>query len=392
MTTRPDRCRAGAGCLPPAGRRARRARSRARGSRGRRRCTSGWPPTPSPTAVAAVVAGLRAATAPFDGTVVVLDAPPAVRAAGRRVGPGPGPGPDAPAQGRVRPRPPAVPRPLRRRDLMTDIPEPSPRSTPTGRRRPSWSPTACTAASACRPARPTCCGARRWTRPRGRIYLMQAGPRGRADDRRDGRALRRLPGLHGLRHRLPVRRAVRQADRGHPRAGRAPAPRARSPTGCSAGRSSRCSPTRGGCGCCAVRCGSTSAPACSGCVQRSGRAGPPLAVAGRDGGAGPAGAAGADRLPERVAARGEPRARSSGCSPAACSASSSPGQRRHGPGAGAEGCDVVIPRDAGLLRRAQRAQRPGGEAQRVRPADHRRLRGGRRRRTSSSTPPAAARR
>ena len=42
--------------------------------------------------------------------------------------------------------------------------------------------------------------------PRGRIYLMNAGAAGRAADAPSMvAALRRLPGLHGLRDRLPVR-------------------------------------------------------------------------------------------------------------------------------------------------------------------------------------------
>ena len=61
------------------------------------------------------------------------------------------------------------------------------------------------------------------------------------------RALRQLPGLHGLRDRLPVGRAVRPADRGHPRAGRAQL-RARSRASArSAGSCSRCSPTPAAC-------------------------------------------------------------------------------------------------------------------------------------------------
>ena len=42
---------------------------------------------------------------------------------------------------------------------------PAPHARPSTRtgRRPSWSPTACTAGSACPAARRTCCGARRWT-------------------------------------------------------------------------------------------------------------------------------------------------------------------------------------------------------------------------------------
>ena len=51
-----------------------------------------------------------------------------------------------------------------------------------------------------------------------------------------------LPGLHGVRDRLPVRRAVRPAHRGHPGPGGAPAPRGRAQNGCCAGRSSRLFP------------------------------------------------------------------------------------------------------------------------------------------------------
>src|SRR6185436_3941090 len=40
------------------------------------------------------------------------------------------------------------------------------------------------------------------------------GPRGRADDARNGAAHRQVPRLHGLRDRMPVRGPVRQADRG----------------------------------------------------------------------------------------------------------------------------------------------------------------------------------
>ena len=58
------------------------------------------------------------------------------------------------------------------------------------------------------------------------------------------RPLRQLPGLHGLRDRLPVGRAVRQADRGHTRAGRAQLGARRRRPLVRAGWSSRCSPTR----------------------------------------------------------------------------------------------------------------------------------------------------
>src|SRR5919197_1979346 len=53
----------------------------------------------------------------------------------------------------------------------------------------------------------------------------------RPDVRGAGAGLGQLPGLHGLRDRVPVGRAVRQAHRGHARAGRAPvgAPARRAP-------------------------------------------------------------------------------------------------------------------------------------------------------------------
>ena len=238
--------------------------------------------------------------------------------------------------------------------------------------------TACTAASACRPARPTCCGARRWTRPRGRIYLMQARARGRAADRRDGRALRRLPGLHGLRHGVPVRRAVRPADRGHPRAGRAPAPPAAAPTGCCASAIFALFPhprrlrlLRG-----PLR--PTSAAACSGscsaagCWTGSRRRWPRWSRSRRRSRPAPP-------LPERVAARGERRAvvgMLTGCV-----------QGEFFPRVNAatarvlamEGCDVVIPRGQGCCGALQRAQRPRGGGDGLRPPHHRRVRGGRRR-------------
>ena len=66
--------------------------------------------------------------------------------------------------------------------------------------------------------------------PRGRIQLMDLGhEEGDVALRRGRPAPRQLPRLHGVRHRVPVGRAVRQAHRGRPPAGRAPghAPAAR---------------------------------------------------------------------------------------------------------------------------------------------------------------------
>ena len=45
--------------------------------------------------------------------------------------------------------------------------------------------------------------------PRGRIYLMKEGLEGEPMTDSMVGALGRLPGLHGVRDRLPVRRAVR---------------------------------------------------------------------------------------------------------------------------------------------------------------------------------------
>ena len=61
--------------------------------------------------------------------------------------------------------------------------------------------------------------------PRGRTGADGGGARARQPAHpRDGRALRQLPRLHGLRHGLPVGGPVRQADPGHAGAGRAPPP------------------------------------------------------------------------------------------------------------------------------------------------------------------------
>ena len=58
--------------------------------------------------------------------------------------------------------------------------------------------------------------------PRGRIYMMKAGVDGRvAMTRRHGRALRHVPRLHGVRNRVPVRRALRAAHRRNARRDRA---------------------------------------------------------------------------------------------------------------------------------------------------------------------------
>ena len=89
--------------------------------------------------------------------------------------------------------------------------------------------------------------------PRGRIQLMEKTARGHAraePDRR--RALRPLPRLHGLRHQLPLGRALRPADRGDAARRSRASTGARAASGSSAGCCSRRCPTPGGC---AGRCG-----------------------------------------------------------------------------------------------------------------------------------------
>ena len=190
---------------------------------------------------------------------------------------------------------------------------------------------------------------------------MQAGPRGRAADRRDGRPLRPLPGLHGLRHRVPVRRAVRPAHRGHPGPGRAAAPPGARRAAAARRRSSRSSRTRGGCGCCAGRCRAYQPSGLQrGRSRRSGvlaRLSPTLAAmeslappaaagaaAARAGGGPRSARAGRGRHAHRLrAARVLPRVNAATARVLAM-----------------EGCDVVIPRGqgcCGALQRAQRARR-----------------------------------
>ena len=70
--------------------------------------------------------------------------------------------------------------------------------------------------------------------PRGRIHLMKQGLEGEPMTDSMVAALGPVPGLHGLRHRVPVRGAVRPAHRGDPGPGRA-APRADPPRQGAAG-------------------------------------------------------------------------------------------------------------------------------------------------------------
>ena len=97
--------------------------------------------------------------------------------------------------------------------------------------------------------------------PRGRISLMQAGLDGEPmTDAMVGHVDACLGCMacvtacpSGVQYDKLIEATRAQVERGTA---------ARSPTGCSAGRSSRCSRTRGGSACCADRCASTGVPAC----------------------------------------------------------------------------------------------------------------------------------
>ena len=158
--------------------------------------------------------------------------------------------------------------------------------------------------------------------PRGRIYLMKEGLEGEPMTRRDGVALGRLPRLHGLRDRLPLRRPVRHAHRADPGAGRAPprpqrqGPGAARPdlralpapeAAAAAARAAARLPERPG------STGGCAGPGCSSGWRRSSRRWR----------ASPRGWAGPSRCPSgsRRPGRGGPP---SACSPGACRARSSP--------------------------------------------------------------------
>ena len=169
-------------------------RARARQRRPRRAVTpSDWPARSTLAPSAAVVAGLRERASGRSAALSSCSSAPAdVRTAstcGARCG---GLELMRRGQGPVRPRAPLSLRPFRRRDL-DGSPRPHRRAClrrppaavarPGRRLRPLW----------VLPAHlPDLrrCGARRWTRPRGRIHLMKQGLAGRADDRLDGAAHR----------------------------------------------------------------------------------------------------------------------------------------------------------------------------------------------------------
>ena len=202
-------------------------------------------------------------------------------------------------------------------------------------------------------------------------------------------ALRRVPGLHGVRDGVPVRGAVRQADRGDAGPGRAPAPRGRWPTGCCASAIFALFPhprrlrlLRG-----PLRLYQRTG--LQRVVRRSGVLAAALAHAGGDGGARAAARAGAARARSASPARGRAARRSVGMLTGCVQRRVLPRrQRRDGPGAGGGGLRRGRPPRPGLLRRAVGAQRPRGRGASASPAapidtfDARR-----RRRTSWSTRP-----
>ena len=293
-------------------------------------------------------------------------------------------GADAGGQGAVRSRAPDGARPVRRRDLKwTSVDPRASCATWSGLRALRVLPAGLPDVPAV--------GRGDGLAPRPDPPDHPGAGRRRSWHRGGRRPLRPLPGLHGLRDRLPVRGPVRPADRGGPRLGREPAGRAQPPlppgrsgTGRCGRRSSRCSRTPAAAG--------AGGPAARRCNERPGPAGwrgagprsawppssaPPCGLA-------PANPPGRrSRRPERPRCPagcrpGPAPGRGRACSPAACSRSSSPQVNTATARVlAAEGCDVVIPAGAGLLRRAVAARRPGDGGGGVRPAHDRDVRAGR---------------
>ena len=173
----------------------------------------------------------------------------------------------------------------------------------------------------------------------------EGGPRGRADDRLDGLALRRLPRLHGLRDRVPVRRAVRHPDRADPGPGRAQLrPLEEGQGAARAGVLAVPAPAP-------AAAAAWPAPAAAGQWSRprdaAHRTARPDGAAARRDGAARAAARQAERLPEHIAASGPRRAvvgLLTGCVQGAFFPGVNAATARV---LQAEGCDVVIPRTQG---------------------------------------------
>ena len=186
------------------------------------------------------------------GSLVICEAPPAIRPAVDPWGPPP-PSIDlmrAP-QGALRPRPAARARALRGGHLMSG-----------SGRHPALD---CVHCGFCLPVCPTWIG----LGARARLAARPHRDRPRHARRRrahggDGLPPRLLPGLHGLPGRLPVRRPLRRGHRGGPRPGRGVGRPHLAPTPGAARPSSRSSPTRAGCGWRRSSSGSGGSPACAG--------------------------------------------------------------------------------------------------------------------------------
>ncbi len=192
----------------------------------------------------------------------------------------------------------------------------------------------------------------------------RADRRGRQAGRRavgrDGHALRPLPGLHGVRDRLPVRRALRPPDRAGAAAGGAPLRAIQRPTGRCAGCCSRRSPTPSAC----ARSPRRSRPPArrtptGGCPdgwRRSRRSRRACSRRSRRGG----------DPPERTAAIGDaarPRRPAAGLRAAGLLPAGAPGDRARAGGRGVRG---ARPAAAGLLRRARAPRGRGGGGARTR--------------------------
>ena len=217
----------------------------------------------------------------------------------------------------------------------------------------------------------------------------EQGPRRGADERRDGPPLGPLPRVHGLRHGLSLRRAVRQAHRGHARAGRAPlrAPgRRQGFQGDDLPVLPLPEPPSG------HRRPDAPLPALR--RRRQAAQGRHHAThPGQDARDGGAHAGSAERREDPGGHGPRRREAPQGRCPDGLRAAGVllPGQRRHRPRPRRRGLRGRRAQ-AGLLRRPLHPRRPRGGVPGLRPQDHRHLRGSGAGQRRSSTPPAAARR
>ena len=207
---------------PPTGRGADRARL----GRRRRAATPALPAAPTPTRASRPARRrLRAAAPRRRRASSCSTRPPTVKAAVDVWGPVPGARPDAPGQGPVRPAS-AGSRPAASSEASDDRAHAGPATVDPARRtdgrcgcrvagRPAFDehhpPAAelvgdCVHCGFCLPTCPTyVLWGEEMDSPRGRIYLMKQGLEGEPMTDSMVAALRRLPRLHGLRDRLPVR-------------------------------------------------------------------------------------------------------------------------------------------------------------------------------------------